>query len=139
MITHQKFVREVKRRARLSSLELAEQLTRSTLRALAERLPAERREGVATALPFPLSEDLRHAGARHRQFRVRELYARIARTNPGVDPAVIAESVAAAISVLRDALPVAHYDELVDLLPPDYYHLLEGIPPASSATSHTAA
>lgn len=124
-MTYAKFVGEVQRRADLPSAELAEQMSRATLRALAERLPVERRRVVADALPLPLSEDLQHPGAGHRQFRVRELYNRIARANPGVEPRRVSASAGAVVSVLRDTLPVDVYDELVDLLPPDYYRLLE--------------
>lgn len=138
MITYQKFVTEVQLRGQLSSPELAAQLSSSALRGLAERLPVERRENVASALPLPLSEDLRHPGARHRQFRVRELYARVAKMNPELEVATVAGAVAAVVSVLRDTLPVTHYDELVDLLPPDYYQLLEGST-ANRASKHHAA
>ena len=126
MVTFEKFVTDVQRRARLDSAEAAESAARATLRVLAERLPAPRREALAGALPAPLCDDLSRPGVATRQFPVREFFNRVARAD--VCSATSQEArprAAAVIATLRDTLPVQLYDDLVDQLPPDYYQVLD--------------
>jgi uncharacterized protein (DUF2267 family) len=126
VVTFEQFVADVRRRARLDSDGAAESASRATLRVLAERLPAPRREALGRALPAPLCDDLARPGVATRNFPVREFFNRVARADVCVGSAQQARPRAAAvIATLRDTLPVDLYDDLVDQLPPDYYQVLD--------------
>ncbi|GDY32082.1 DUF2267 domain-containing protein [Gandjariella thermophila] len=125
---HDEFVGQVQARARLASRGEAERATRATLETLAERIPGELADNVASQLPEEIGEHLRRVAVRldeaaGERFGLNEFIARVSERSGEQAPQaaytarvvleVVGEATTGVLPKIRQSLP-ADVQELVE-------------------------
>ncbi|SCL29938.1 Uncharacterized conserved protein, DUF2267 family [Micromonospora rhizosphaerae] len=125
---YQDFINAVATRAKVST-DQAAALTRATLETLADRISAGQAEDLAYQLPEGLDDCLRQAIRREQPnslLGLEDFVQRVAE-RPGVDRALAAAGVRAALTTLREAVSRDEFEDTVAQLPKEFWQVIEPV------------
>ncbi len=115
------FINDVKTRARIATMDDAEDAACATLNVLGQRLTQEKAAMLAGQVPAELSECLKQI-PNGEQFGIAEFYRRVGE-RAGIDAGVAADYARAVGHALNDALRRTEFEELISVLPYEYDEL----------------
>lgn len=128
---HDEFLEEVQQRARLDSRKEATEATEVVLETLAERLPADEAEDIASELPKELAGHFEDSG-KAETFGVDEFFQRI-NGREEAEGAAAKLHAQVVTNVLATAISEGELDQVFDDLPPEYRDLLGDVDPDRGA------
>ena len=123
------FFRSVAQRAGLSREEAAD-LTRATLKTLADRLSGGEARDLAVRLPGPLAEPLRSGDEAAKRYDLEEFVRRVSQ-HTGLTTPETTSGIRAVLVTLREIVGDGEFDEAMAQLPKDFRTLI-GMPEAVS-------
>jgi uncharacterized protein (DUF2267 family) len=125
-VKYDEFIKEVQDRGHMDSRGEAEQATRATLEALAERLAGGEPHDLASQLPPELAQYLRYEKEEtSNPFSLDEFFERVNERDEGVDLPRAVYHARVVIGVLQDAVARGEIAHVRSQLPAEYSPLFE--------------